>query len=83
MNGILFTFRSVTTAQRGEAAVRVRGIEAAVRRTPRHLEDRGCGYCLLVSERNGQQTAAVLRENGVPFRRVYRARGEYTEEIRL
>lgn len=83
MNGILFTFRSITTAQRGQSVLRNRGIDGTLRRTPRRLENQGCGYCLVVSTENGKQAARLFRQNDISYRRVYRIVGEYTEEIRL
>lgn len=83
MNGIMFTFRSITTAQRAQALARSRGIDSSLRRTPRRLEERGCGYCIVVSESSGEKAARIFRGNEIAFRKVYRLTGDYQEEIRL
>ena len=44
----LITFRSVTFAQRGERALRQAGINCELQRTPRWMEESGCGYSLSV-----------------------------------
>lgn len=83
MNGILFTFRSITTAQRAQFVCRSKGVDSSLRRTPRRLEQQGCGYCLVVANQHGEKCARLFRENDIAFRRVYRLIGDYTEEIRL
>lgn len=63
------TFRSVTYAQRGERVLEAGGIPAAVQRTPRWMEERGCGYCLRV--RSSVEAVELLRKASVPFRKLY------------
>ena len=41
------TFRSVTFAQRGEKVLKKEGIRCTLLRTPRWMEEQGCGYALL------------------------------------
>ncbi len=71
MYDFLITFRSVTYAQRGEKVLRGSGIDCLLRRTPRELSSRGCGYCLAVRGRDAMAAAALLRENGVDYGKVY------------
>ncbi len=71
MNEIYVTFRSVTFAQRGESVLRRGGIEAGIQRTPRWMEERGCGYCLRLRGTKGARALRLLREAGVPYRKVY------------
>lgn len=65
------TFRSVTYAQRGEQLLRQAGIRCDLQRTPRWMEEKGCGYSLRL--RAGEVGAALelLRRNGVALRKVY------------
>ena len=78
----LITFRSVTFAQRGERALRQAGINCELQRTPRWMEEKGCGYSLSVKEVLG--ALEVLRDQKVPFRKVYRRRPDGSpEEVRL
>lgn len=81
MNGYLFTFRSITPAQRGEAVLRRRGVDAALRRTPRSIADKGCGYALRVPVLQLNRAVSALREQNVPFQRVYLQTGEQLEEV--
>lgn len=65
------TVRSVTFAQRGERVLTGKGIRCTVQRTPRWMEKQGCGYCLRVWTEDALQAAELLREAGVPIRKVY------------
>ena len=81
MVGYLITFRSVTPAQRGENLLKKHGMDCAVHRTPRWMEEQGCGYSLFVKD--GMAAAALLRGHGVPFRKVYLQRNGKAEEVAL
>ena len=65
------TVRSVTFAQRGERVLTGKGIRCTVQRTPRWMEEQGCGYYLRVWTEAAPQAAELLREAGVPIRKVY------------
>lgn len=71
MNDWLITFRSVTFAQRGERILRETGINTTLKRTPRNLSDRGCGYCLHLKSRDALKAVESLREKQVPFGKLY------------
>ncbi len=75
------TFRSVTFAQRGERLFREQGIGCTMQRTPRSMEERGCGYSLRLRTIQLHRAQALLRDAGIPFRRIYRegAGGEWEE----
>ena len=84
MNGYCITFRSVTPAQRGESLLHKFGYRSSLQRTPRWMEEKGCGYCLRIyTDRLGEVTG-LLRKNSVDFRKVYlfHPDGE-AEEIRV
>jgi hypothetical protein len=72
------TFRSVTYAQRGERALRRAGISCKIQRTPRWMEERGCGYSLGLKEIG--EAAMVLQKNQIPFRKIYRRNGDGSME---
>lgn len=77
------TFRSVTPAQRGESLLRKNGIRCVLQRTPRWMQENGCGYCLRLTDRIGE-AVAVLEQAGLPYRKVYRQnRAGDTEEVAL
>lgn len=81
MEVYLITFRSVTPAQRGEAWLRKMGVDCSVRRTPRWMEEQGCGYSL--QTRKGPQAVELLRRQQIPFRKVYLQNGNQMEEVVL
>ena len=71
MDNCMITFRSVTPAQRGEGLLRRAGIGCTLRRTPRHMEQQGCGYSLNLPCSHAAAAVSLLRENRVSFRKVY------------
>lgn len=71
MRSYFITFRSVTYAQRGERVLRDFGISGTIQRTPRWMEERGCGYCLRLRQKDVMPAIALLREKEVPLRKVY------------
>lgn len=71
MNWCLITFRSVTRAQRAEKLLTEKRVSCVLQRTPRWMQEQGCGYSLRVPA--GEVSGAlVLMENGnLPYRKVY------------
>lgn len=80
MKTYLITFRSITFAQRGEAALQRQGIRASVRRTPRWMEERGCGYALEVKTGEVGLVTGILEKQGISYKRIYRINGDGTVE---
>ena len=74
------TFRSVTLAQRGERLLTQKNFRVNLMRTPRWMEEQGCGYSLRVPDSAGAACVALLRQNRIPFRKVYLQRNGKTEE---
>lgn len=84
MDYCLITFRSVTPAQRGDILLRRAGFKCSLRRTPRWMEERGCGYSVQVRFADVNDCVLQLRGNKVPFRKVYILREDGTvEELAL
>ena len=83
MNWSFITFRSVTFAQRGEAVLRQNRIETVIQRTPRWMEEQGCGYCLRLSVGRAGEAVQLLRNKQIPFRKVYTHTGEGFQEVSL
>lgn len=78
------TFRSVTPAQRAEGALRQAGISCAIRRTPRWMEEQGCGYSLHLRLADAIKAAELLRAKQIPFRKAYfQTEDGRTEELAL
>lgn len=71
MKSYYITFRSVTFAQKAEGVLKRAGIRCSLHRTPRWMEERGCGYCLHLKQGEPHTAAALLQENGAVFRKVY------------
>ena len=84
MKNYYITFRSVTFAQRGEKALNRRGIRCTLQRTPRWMEEQGCGYCLRVWNQDIARAVQILEEERLPLRRVYFQRSDgLLEEMAL
>ena len=71
MNSYCITFRSVTPAQKGENLLRKFGYRCSLQRTPRWMEEKGCGYCLRTQTDRLEEVTGLLRKNGVDYRKVY------------
>ena len=71
MKDCFITFRSVTFAQRGESELRRGGIACSVRRTPRWMEEQGCGYSIRVRCQDITAAVELLKRRQVPYRKVY------------
>ena len=67
----MITFRSVTPAQRGESALRRAGLDCSLRRTPRKMEEQGCGYSLILPCTQMGRAVELLRQQGIAYRKVY------------
>ena len=70
------TFRSVTYAQRGEKMLNQKNIRCTLQRTPRWMEEQGCGYCLRVWTNEIGVAVDLLRQGGLPIRRIYLQRSD-------
>ena len=75
MNHNFITFRSITPAQRGQRLLQSSGIETKLMRTPRFMEEKGCGYCLRLKAVHTEQAMQLLTQAQIPFRAVYSALG--------
>ena len=83
MKTYYITFRSVTLAQRGERTLRQGGIDCALQRTPRWMEERGCGYGVEVKCAELRMALEVLRREKIPFRKSYLLHADgVVEEVR-
>ena len=71
MHFYYITFRSVTYAQRGEKILQKEGIRCTLQRTPRWMEQRGCGYCLRLWTEGTAPALHLLQKHQIPYRKVY------------
>lgn len=65
------TFRSVTFAQRGERLLTDAGFSCSLGRSPRWMEEQGCGYALRLRTNDIKRAADLLRSSRIPLRRFY------------
>ena len=70
------TFRSVTYAQRGEKVLSGANIRCTLLRTPKWMEEQGCGYALRLWTKDVTPAVEHLRENRVTWRKLYAQRGD-------
>lgn len=84
MSPYFITFRSITAAQRGERLLQKNGIRCQISRTPRWMEEQGCGYCLMLGRSRIREGVALLKENGISYRKLYLQKtGTDAEEVVL
>ena len=76
MKTYFLTFRSITQAQRAERAYGRTGMACTMRRTPRWMEERGCGYGVEVKCADLGAALEVLRREKIPFRKSYLLHGD-------
>lgn len=81
MNVYYITFCSVTYAQRGEQTLGEKGIRCVLQRTPKWMEQQGCGYSLRLSREEIQSVRELLEKNRVPLRKIYRQREDGKLEV--
>lgn len=77
------TFRSITPAQRGQRLLQAKGLRCVLQRTPRWMEARGCGYCLRLRPEDANVAAALLREENLPFSKIYAEENGTATEVML
>ena len=67
----MITFRSVTYAQKGERVLKRQGIDCLLRRTPKVLTSKECGYCLQLRPGNIVRAMKLLQEAQLQYGKVY------------
>lgn len=78
------TFRSVTFAQRAEKVLTGAQVRCSLQRTPRWMEQQGCGYALRIWAQEPDTAVELLRQNKIPMRRLYlQGIGGELEEMHL
>ena len=84
MKNCIITFRSVMPAQRAEETLRRSGVNCTLQRTPRWMEEKGCGYSLRMACSDLMAASMLLRQAGISYRKVYSLTENGTpEELRL
>lgn len=84
MDVFFITFRSVTYAQRGERLLSQAGIRCSVQRTPRWMEEQGCGYSLRIQTADIDHAVEQLRDAQLPLKKIYYRRADGSlQEVRI
>lgn len=71
MRSCIVTFRSITYAQRAQEVLLSAGVSANLGRTPRNLEQKGCGYSLRISREQSRFALETLSQNLIPYGKLY------------
>lgn len=82
-NEWLITFRSVTYAQQGERVLQRGKIPCRLQRTPKHLTERGCGYCLRIRGLDAPASVELLRRERLNYEKLYAVKEDGVTEERV
>ena len=65
------TFRSITAGQRAQRYLKRYGLDCRLVRTPKSIADTGCGYSLLLRQRELVTAGMLLRQGQLTYGRLY------------
>lgn len=65
------TFRSITFAQRAERILNRQNIRCSIRRTPRWMEEQGCGYYLRIRHADIEAVLDLLYSQHISYKKMY------------
>lgn len=71
MKTYFITFRSITFAQRGERLLRQGGVDCVLQRTPKWMEQRGCGYCLRIRPGDALHALELLKRGNAIYSKLF------------
>ncbi len=71
MKKYCITFRSITYAQKGERLLKRAGVDCLLRRTPKALSNKECGYCLQIRPVHFDWAMELLEGDITPYGKVY------------
>ena len=71
MRYCFITIKSLTAAQRAESLLRGTGIRCSLQRSPRWMEEQGCGNGLRVDCEDLTRALTTLRGNRISYNRAY------------
>lgn len=57
-----------------------KGYSSSLQRTPRWMQEKGCGYSIRVRYQDTDNCVTLLQENQIPYRKVYLLRDNGTAE---
>lgn len=71
MRYCFITIKSLTSAQKAESVLRKTGIHCTLQRSPRWMEEQGCGNGLRVDCEDISKALTALRSNRISYNRAY------------
>ncbi|MCQ2438224.1 MAG: DUF3343 domain-containing protein [Oscillospiraceae bacterium] len=79
----LIMFRSLTHAQRASRVLAHSGIPAGITKAPQGTTDKGCTYCLQVTDSRLYASLNALQREGIDHGRVLQQRDGVYREVSL
>ena len=71
MKYCFITVRTLTAAQMAESQLHRNGLQCRIQRSPRWMEEQGCGYGILVAFSEFDKVMPILRNNRIPYKKIY------------
>ena len=76
MEYCFITLRSLTIAQKAEGVLHKNGVGCVVQRSPRWMEEQGCGNGLRIDCEDIGEALTLLRTNRIAYKRAYMRRSD-------
>lgn len=80
MYDIIFTFTSLTAAQKARYSCSQYNISAKIIRLPNTISLHGCGFALQISSSEAKQAALILKLEKIPYQYAYQVNGDHFQE---
>lgn len=71
MKYCFITVRTLTAAQMAESQLLRNGLQCRIQRSPRWMEEQGCGYGITVAFSEFDKGISILKNNRIPYKKVY------------
>ena len=71
MKYCFITVHTLTAAQMAESLLHRNGLYCRIQRSPKWLEEQGCGNGIMVSFDMLDKCITVLKNNRIPYKKVY------------
>ena len=81
MKSCFITLPTLTAAQMAESQLRRNGIMCRIQRSPKWMEEQGCGNGIMVSFALFDKCLTVLKNNRIPYKKVYLKGEDGTMEV--
>ena len=71
MKYCFITVPTLTAAQMAESQLRRNGLQCRIQRSPKWMEEQGCGNGIMVAFDVFDKCITVLKNNRIPYKKVY------------